>query len=290
MYSLDIGPGRMSARPSGSGLIDATDAVGVNSPKDIPIIRLKEYELLSSSIVQQAAYSIAVASGNLNKALKKIPEGLLKFVEPVLTQMPTLGQGGDPFQGLYPTTPTGFVYKLPFYNDGPVFSKVAGFDETYSGDGMNDFTRNMYEAFKSISSKTNNVLGTLSEPGVFLLKPKFYNPSSSKQSVTFSFPLLNTINESLIERNYNLSWLLLFQNSVRLIDRGAYIPPCIYEVTVPGYTYMKFGYVQSIGLEFKGTRRLIQVGGVETIIPEAYEITMQISQLTTDVAEFFDRA
>jgi hypothetical protein len=137
---------------------------------------------------------------------------------------------------------------------------------------------------------TNNVLGTVTEPGAFLLKPKFYNPSSSSQSVTFSFPLLNTISEDLIERNYKLSWLLLFQNSVRLIDRGAYIPPCIYEVTIPGYTYMKFGFVQSIGLEFIGTRRVMQVDGVETIIPEAYKITMTLSQLTTDVAEFFDKA
>jgi hypothetical protein len=53
---------------------------------------------------------------------------------------------------------------------------------------------------------------------------------------------------------------------------------------------MKFGFVQSIGLEFIGTRRVMQVDGVETIIPEAYKITMTLSQLTTDVAEFFDKA
>lgn len=287
MYRLDIGPGKMSARPAGSGIIDATDAVGVNIPPDIPTVRLKEYELLSSSVVQQARYSIGVAAGNI--PLEKIPEGIRKFSQKIAQEL-GIPTSGDPFEGLYPTTPTGFVYKLPFYNDGPVFSKTAGFDEAYSGDGMNDLVRKGYELFKEMSSKTNNLLGTATESGTFLLKPKFYNPSSSSQAVTFMFPLLNTINEDLIERNYKLSWLLLFQNSVRLIDRGAYIPPCIYEVTIPGYTYMRYGFVQSIGLEFAGTRRVMQVDGVETIIPEAYNIKMTLSQLTTDVAEFFDKA
>ena len=287
MYRLDIGPGKMSARPSGSGIIDATDAVGVNIPPDIPTVRLKEYELLSSSVVQQARYSIGVAAGEIPQNL--IPEAVKEFTEPIAEKL-DIPTGSDPFEGLYPTTPTGFVYKLPFYNDGPVFSKTAGFDEAYSGDGMNDLVRKGYELFKKMSSMTNNLLGTATEPGTFLLKPKFYNPSSSSQAVTFKFPLLNTINEDLIERNYKLSWLLLFQNSVRLIDRGAYIPPCIYEVTIPGYTYMRYGFVQSIGLEFAGTRRVMQVDGVETIIPEAYNINMTLSQLTTDVAEFFDKA
>lgn len=289
MYRLDIGPGKMSARPSGSGIIDATDAVGVNATPNIPTIRLKEYELLSSSVVQQAKYSIGVAAGNFDKIIERVPAGLRKYVGNIAKKL-DIPTGGDPFEGLYPNTSTGFVYKLPFYNDGPVFSKTAGFSESYSGDGMNDLVRKGYELFKKMSVMTNNVLGTVTEPGAFLLKPKFYNPSSSSQSVTFSFPLLNTISEDLIERNYKLSWLLLFQNSVRLIDRGAYIPPCIYEVTIPGYTYMKFGFVQSIGLEFVGTRRVMQVDGVETIIPEAYKITMTLSQLTTDVAEFFDEA
>ncbi len=69
MYRLDIGPGKMSARPSGSGIIDATDAVGVNATPNIPTIRLKEYELLSSSVVQQAKYSIGVAAGNFEKII-----------------------------------------------------------------------------------------------------------------------------------------------------------------------------------------------------------------------------
>lgn len=288
MYTLETSGGKMSARPSGEGLINATDAIAHNKPPDVPVVRMKEFELLSSSVKSQALYSVGVAAGNFGKILEKLPDGIKKYTDDIM-QGAGIPTSDDPFEGLYPTTPTGFTYKLPFFNDGPVFSKSAGFNETYSGDGMNDLVRGSYEAFKTLSQKSNNVLGTITEPGTFLLKPKFYNPASSSQSVTFSFPLLNTINEKLIERNYNLSWLLLFQNSVRLIDRGVYIPPCIYEITVPGYTYMRYGFVQSIQLEFVGTRRTIEIANIETIIPEAYQITMTLSQLTTDVAEFFDR-
>jgi len=288
LYTIESSGGKMSARPSGSGLVNIIGKYSTVKSIDIPEIRLKESEILQSSIVTQAKYSTAVASGSFNKILELCPAGVKGKLKDIMSAA-DIPDSDDPFDGLYDSEPTGFIYTLPYYNEGPVFTKSADFAETYKGDGLMDAASDLYNAFKKISIGTNQLVKTLTEPGVFLLKPRFYDPGSSTQSVSFSFPLLNTLNEEDIQSNYDLVWLLLFQNCVKRLDRSAFVPPCIYEVTVPGYTYMKFGYVESISVDFLGTRRTMDIGGVNTIIPEAYNISITLRQLTTDVAEFFDK-
>lgn len=256
-------------------------------PIKVPEVRMKEYEILQSSLITQAKYSVAVAAGSFDKIKDLVPDGLKKFIKDVMSKG-SIPSSDDPFEGLYDRTPTGFTYILPYFNSGPAFTKTADFSEAYSGDGMIDAVSNVYDAAAKVTSFFQGIR-SLTEPGIFLVKPRFYNPTSSSQTVNFTFPLLNTFSEKDIKFNYDLTWLLLFQNCIKRIDRGAYIPPCIYEVTVPGLVYMKFGYVESISVDLAGTRRSMKVGNDRTIIPEAYNITISLKQLTTDVAEFYDR-
>jgi hypothetical protein len=77
-------------------------------------------------------------------------------------------------------------------------------------------------------------------------------------------------------------------------DRAAYIPPCLYEVLVPGIRYMKYAYISEIQIDFLGTRRMIEVdsgiGIFKTIIPEAYNVRLTINGMHEEAGNFLIRA
>jgi len=73
-------------------------------------------------------------------------------------------------------------------------------------------------------------------------------------------------------------------------------------VTIPGVKYMPFSFISSLGVAYKGTRRMMKInvpasiksgGGIsnittnfQTIVPEAYEISITLQGLVTDSKNF----
>ena len=85
-------------------------------------------------------------------------------------------------------------------------------------------------------------------------------------------------------------------------DRAAFIPPCLYEVLIPGTRYMKHAVISNLKVDFLGTRRMIKIRvpnvddgnnarSIETsvIIPEVYNVKIELETLHEETGNYLFR-
>jgi hypothetical protein len=294
----------------------------------LPIIRFKEYRLLTSTLWEQAkyfAFIYATAPGRLAEDVSNflgpgdegnadaepnyIVEGLNKTQEAIDTafgrakelvesfdiKTPDFERASDedPYEGIYSPEKTGFEYTFPYYTSF-LKSKDSRFGDTYSGDGKGALPT-FLDSILSKADSPSYGARALVEPGVFIEKTQFYQfKQDGGESISFSFPLLNTISQEQINENYQFLFLLIYQNTMYRKDRSAFIPPCIYEVLVPGTRYMKWAHISRLSIDFIGTRRMIEVdsgiGVFKTIVPEAYNVNITVTGLHEEAGNFLIRS
>lgn len=217
----------------------------------------------------------------------------------------------QPYKGLYITERTGWKFLLPFFSNNyqATNNSWGAGTETTGGSLMaGGFT----ELAQSAASLTRNILGTL-ETGAYVENSQFYQYAQSGDSLAIRFPLINTGAATYedVVRNWQFIFLLIYNNKPERVNKNLIEPPPLYELDIPGVRYMPFTFMSSINVEYKGARRTMRmrVPGVlhdsnnisskftnefETIIPEAYEITIYLQGMVTDsknfmVATFEDR-
>lgn len=271
-----------------------------------PSITLVEHKMTKSALITQLAYStlatfdsIGHASGELKSKLDKyLDKEKIKAITDAIgvaqgLQTSSGAQWMTPYDGLYSTELTQFVYKFPYFsNTYRNTSNIWG--DTYSGDGKNaivDVITNF------IPAATDWALGSegIFRPGVFIEKTKYYQYSSQGEQFSFTFPLINTLNPDSVSKNYQLLFLLIFQNRPYRRTRALIDPSHLYEIKIPGTRYVKWGVIDTLGIDFVGTRREMSVttpgpnGGsttIKTIVPEAYMVNITMSSLTTETGNF----
>lgn len=184
-----------------------------------------------------------------------------------------------PYSGLYKTNPTGFQYFFPYF-ENPAFQSV---DSSYT-----DLTFPRVNAMKTAREATLD-FSRLIAPGQFIEAPQIFQMSSSNgQRATIRFPLLNTISFESAVRNYQLLWLLVFQNTPQRITKSIVDFPKIYDVQIPGVKFLKYAFVESMSIDFIGVRRRLTIpmpkcegnpDQAEVVIPDAYNVTMTFKSL-----------
>jgi hypothetical protein len=124
------------------------------------------------------------------------------------------------------------------------------------------------------------------QPGTYIEKPKYYHYPSEGESVTINFPLINTIRKSdklAYQQNYELLWLLAYQNKPFRTSFSRILPPKLYTVSVPGMKFFPYAYINNMTVDFLGTRRQLQVatpkGEITTSVPEAYNVSITFTSL-----------
>lgn len=289
----------------------------------LPIIHFKEYRLLTSTLWEQVKYFTFLAAtvpGRLagdverfteGKLSKSIVEGLNKTQETIDSTFsaaksaleklnidtPDMARASsdDPYDGLYSPEETGFKYTFPYYTS-LLKEKRSSYADSYSGDGKGKLPTFLDSTITEYSERRDPGKGAraLVEPGIFIEKTQFYNFGRDNESISFSFPLLNTISQEQINENYQFLFLLIYQNTMYRKDRSAFIPPCIYEVLVPGTRYIKWAHISRLSVDFIGTRRMIEVdsgiGVFKTIVPEAYNVSITVEGLHEEAGNFLIRA
>lgn len=160
------------------------------------------------------------------------------------------------YKNLYPTVNTGWEYVLPYFED-------------YYSSSMNifgdDSNINVLNWIKEGSQQVQSIAGlagAISHPFGFSFqeKAKFYNFPSEGEEFSLSFPLINTgnIDFNQVVRNWQLIFLLLYQNKPARINRNLVEPPVMYEVSIPGQKFLPFCYITGISVDFKGSRRELE--------------------------------
>jgi hypothetical protein len=198
------------------------------------------------------------------------------------------------YDGLYLTEDTKFFYNLPYFADAcyDLSNNFSQYDNSALGGGM------MSAGVDKIRSGAETLakIANFSEPGIYIERPKFFNFESDGDTVTVKFPLINTGWSTYedVRLNWQLIFLLAYQNRPNRRSRELIDPCCLYEVTIPGVKYMPFAYINSMKVDFKGARRQMNIevplmGGVKTIstiVPDAYEVTLSIQGLIPESRNF----
>lgn len=236
-----------------------------------------------------------IGGGILQVLTGKSPASLLSSITGESASSDVL----SPYEGLYITEPTKFVYRMPYFEDAAaVVSNAFGTDDKALSNNMG-LGRLVSEGAKLAESLSNTMASSMyiSEPGMYIEKPQFYSFAASGDTVSFSFPLINTGWATFedVQRNWQLIYMLVYQNRPNRKTRVLIDPPCLYEVMIPGIKYMPYAFVNSLNVQFVGSRRsyVINVpnsgGGstkIQTIIPDAYMVTIQLKGLVAETQNF----
>lgn len=124
--------------------------------------------------------------------------------------------------------------------------------------------------------------------------------SSQPRNFVISFPLFNTDvfgdtnAEKMITRNWELCYLLAYQNLYNKKNLYKGTPPVFYEIEVPGIHYTKAGYVNDLKILNIGNTRLLDLpigsdGERRSVnVPDAYFVTMSLIDFFMPSKNFLD--
>lgn len=191
--------------------------------------------------------------------------------------------------GIYLTKPTGFQYALPYFGNSPLgvlnnWSSTAGMHNKK----VSDMIQSAQTTIEEVATSFN-----INQPGTFIEKPKYYQYTDGGKTVSITFPLLNTVKKTdkiAYQQNYELLWILAFQNRPYRTSFSRVSPPKLYTLTIPGQQFMPYCYISEMKVEFQGTRRNLPValgitpGTTATVsVPDAYIVTLTFTSLIADV-------
>lgn len=288
--------------------------------KKVPVVYLTERKQMSNSLVASAIYYLnALATGtNASQGISFITTKLDSIIgggakDPGTTSVAgksitsafeafkaklgsLVGSGSDKallrdlksYAGIYFTEETGFQYALPYFNDHN-FSVQNSWASTAQIQGpLGGAVATGMEIFDQAAAAIN-----IMQPGTFIERPKYFQYPEEGKSITVTFPLLNTVIKSAnrlpYQQNYELLWMLAYQNKPYRTSFSRILPSKIYTLTVPGQDFFPYCYISNMKVDFVGTRRNLPVtlptnDTIDTVIPEAYRVSLTFTSLLADVA------
>jgi hypothetical protein len=300
-----------------SGVIDVinefmwTASPQIDKFSKVPVLYLTERKQTLNSLLASAIYYINAAGQGTANVLTKLTSFLPDAAENFLTGLGTwrtfadkfTGSGSDQellkglpaYLGIYQTELTGFNYALPYFND----DSGLNINNTWS-DTAQTGVPIITDRIEGVGELADNVSSTLNifQPGTFIEKPKYFQYDTSGRTITVTFPLFNTVSRGRgvsstdklpYQQNYEFLWILAYQNRPLRKSFSAVAPGKLYTLTIPGMEFFPYCFIESLKIDFKGTRRILPVilpdgNEVFTSIPEAYSVQIQIRSLLANVS------
>lgn len=188
---------------------------------------------------------------------------------------------------LYLRKATGTTYILPFFNNDFI-SIRNDFSDTYSGNDKSP----IQEVLSRANEVANDVgqygnVASVTEPGMFVQRPKFYNFRDEGATFATEFYLFNTISPNSYLKNLELITRLIIQNTPHRHNRLLVDPPCIYELTVPGRIFYPYAWIDELTVKHMGTKRILKNDkGKDVSVPDAYHVEIKFKSLTMEVNNF----
>jgi hypothetical protein len=237
-------------------------------------------------------------------------------VDPGNDNNPTVNKSPwlSPYKNLYLTDPTGWVYVLPYFNNnhanqGNDFMNSAG-DSTGS-----PLVQGLIGAGAAAITGAAGLIASLNNPAqiTFIEKTKYYNYPTEGEDITVEFPLINTgqVSYSDVVKNWQFLFLLLYQNRPGKTSANTVDQPVIYQVEVPGAKFFPYCFIQSLNIEFMGSRREMNINipvadtvssdlgaagqdlgtaasyqSIPAIIPDAYKVTISLKSMLANSKNF----
>lgn len=291
--------------------------------KNAPVIYLNEFYQLESQLNQSLRPYGKGGLDTTNFTFDTVLKALDSFA--VITGKEAL-DNKNLYKGLFDhLSPTGFNYKLPYFTDeyfgfsnswekNDILDTILSLQEQIGGfasnavtgvvkalgkeiksTGVQDFINQVPRKMKQI--ETFNLASQ--NPTVGLMDPPSVWKNSSRNQNTFEFPLYNILlpgtfnNTETIIKNWELCYILTYQNLVNKKNFYTGIPPVFYEVLIPGVFYSKASYISELNISNIGNiRRLsLPIDGstaTDVNVPDAYLISITLTDLLTPSKNLLD--
>jgi len=287
-----------------------------NSLQTIPAMYLIEREQETNSLIASALYYI---TSFLDKTPNASPGNVVTYIASLLSKLPG-DTSADTFAknlndlttdikklvssqedtallstdylksyiGIYLTKKTGFQYILPYFNSSQSSVTNSWQAEAQTKTLIADTL--LSQTMQAVEQAAG--FANISQPGTFIEKPRYFHYPTEGESITVTFPLLNTYNpynNALpYKQNYDLLWILAYQNKPYRTSFSRIIPPKLYTLTVPGVKYMPYCYISNMTVDFVGTQRNLEVTlptsqNILTPIPDAYNVSITFTGLLADI-------
>lgn len=234
--------------------------------KETPKAILTEWRLLQSSLINSSRYYTA-----------GLTQQVVSSKNPYLKNM-------KGYTGLFDfENPSGFYYVFPYFSD--TANEVTNSWTTL------DILEKAKNAINTISTDAGKAVGLATGvgglayesnfPRVGIMdRPKLWE-SSGFRSINIKFPLFNTKDFSDIKRNWDLCYLLMYQNMFNKRDFITAIPPVFYTVYIPGQFFSIAAYVSDFKIYNRGNIRSLDIdnSGRNRNVPDVYEIDMTLTDM-----------
>ncbi len=161
-----------------------------------------------------------------------------------------------PYHGLYGLQPTGFEYMFPYFD-----SDWRNVSTNWSSiDGKGGLLGGFITETGNIASDVIDTFGALPQvKGSGIERPQMYSYGEGGASKTLKFSLINTDKFGDVVRNWQLCFMLLYQQLPNKISKVLYEPPVVYEVEIPGLFYSPFAYIRNIAITNRGAIRTMKI-------------------------------
>jgi len=232
------------------------------------------------------------------------------------------------YEGLYDhNNPSGFTYKFPYFSnirnsirntwsEKNMYQEIlnkqiyfAGLEGKGGGAALSKIAKgavpgigNFLKLASEVETRTRAQLEQFSigvnspvarTPGEdpALDVPKVWS-STASQTFNISFPLFNILATSDILANWELCYLLSYQNLYNKRNLFTGVPPVFYQIKIPGVYFSKAGYVSKLSIKNIGNIHNIPLtidGELTNInIPDVYHIDMTITDFFIPSKNFLD--
>lgn len=242
---------------------------------DVPRMHLTEYQQSTGQLIASVIYFSRTFDGiTLQNATDKIA-GKANYAEV--------------YKNKYFAKPTGFKYILPYFSE-VITSRTNGFDGGGDDSGIGNVTALLpdfltgskigtgFNKIKSIGDDIMKAANTVMSGKINFEFPKRWD-STTTETYTTTFDLLNTITHEETKQNRKFCHLLTYQNTPSRRNFAIVDPPTIYSMRIPGVVDLPVCYIQDLKITNLGSVRQMNIDGVLRNIPEAYRISIILNSL-----------
>lgn len=334
----DLKGAKLAVPDEGNGLVNVVrDYPWTLAPKtarkDVPYMTLVERRITNNVLLQQTLYNISAIweeGGNVPTAFidaikdaLDLEEGDIQTTE--ITE--TTGEGDSkkevkkskgsvknenptsPYAGLYDLDDTGWQFILPYFDksnhsmrnswgdakqDGMVGKAIETGTNVLAG-GMQDFNTIMSALGTAGAGEAMQRVGT------YIERAKQYKFEGNGPTYSVQFELYNTVSVEDIINNWQLCFLLIYNNLPNRRTKTTFDPPPLYEIEIPGVRKSPATFINSLRVEFLGNTRIMDLDltGVlgenntgsskfRTIVPDAYSITINFEDVLPESKNFMN--
>jgi hypothetical protein len=236
--------------------------------KEVPFIELTEYQPIGDQF--------------LNRAIN-----FSKLIE---------AQGGDAYKNTYKAKETTNVYKFPFFttemrSKANSWAQDTRVTET-AGALAGLFSISVGNNVKALIDRAASVGSDLVYGSSYGIEyPKMWQGSDSGASYSFDFYLFNTVSQEKIKDNWNLTYLLSYNNSYSRRSLLLQDAPVLYKVKIPGVRSSPVAAMKELKIDMVGQIRNIEgIAGLPNPcnIPEAYHISITMEDLFVESRQLMD--